>query len=101
MIRHLIIFNLRDGMSHDECLEKLEIGRRELTKIPGVIRYTYGTAVLQDAKFKYTLAVDFEHEGIIESYKHHPLHVAYADNHFRPMAPERITTDYRIADGVE
>ncbi|MEW8292943.1 MAG: Dabb family protein [Candidatus Thiodiazotropha endolucinida] len=35
---------------------------------------------------------------MIDSYREHPDHVAFADNHFRPVAGDRVSIDYQ---GVE
>ncbi len=94
MVKHLIVFNILDGASHEDCLHMIEVGQRELSKIPGVTGISFGTAVTENAKFKYTLCVDFAEECIIETYKVHPIHVAFADCWFRPLATDRITTDY-------
>ena len=95
MIRHLIVFNAREGMSREECLHGLSEGRA-LMQIPGVLHISFGEAVAENAKYRYMFAADFESESVIEIYKNHPLHVEYADNWFRPMAPDRITTDFSI-----
>jgi hypothetical protein len=96
VIKHLIVFNIREDATHQDCLGMLEKGEKELSQIPGVTNVTYGVAVAENAKFKYTIIVDFENESVIESYKHHPIHVKFADEDFRPMAVDRITTDYEI-----
>ncbi|MFC5466409.1 Dabb family protein [Lederbergia graminis] len=96
MIKHLIVFNIREDATHEECIEMLEKGKRVLSEIPGVLGVTYGTAVAENAKYKYTIAVDFRDRSVIETYRDHPIHVEFADEHFRPMAVDRITTDYEI-----
>ncbi|QGU31791.1 Dabb family protein [Thermochromatium tepidum] len=40
--------------------------------------------------------IRFTHEAVIDHYRDHPAHVAFADQHFRPLAPDRLTTDYRL-----
>lgn len=96
MIRHLIVFNLREGATHDDCLEAIAVGRQQLMKIPGVKGVSFGESMHANARYRYTLAVDFENEDIIELYQNHPIHVEYANRWFRPLAVDRITTDYRI-----
>jgi len=98
MIRHLIVFNIREGATNEECLAVIARGREQLLQIPGVIRLSFGTAVKEDARYRYNLAVDFQDESVIELYKHHPIHVAYADDYFRPLATDRITIDYTLED---
>ncbi|MCC3374194.1 Dabb family protein [Cohnella sp. REN36] len=96
MIRHLIVFNIREGATHQDCLKMIEIGKKELMTIPGVIGISFGTACSETARYRYTLSVEFESMDVIEFYKYHPAHVAFADQHFRPLATDRITTDYRL-----
>lgn len=98
MIRHLIVFNIRQGATHEDCLAVIAKGMEQLLQIPGVLNLGFGVAVREDARYKYQLAIDFADEGVIESYKHHPIHVAYADRFFRPLATDRITTDYKLID---
>jgi fructose-bisphosphate aldolase class II len=97
MIKHAIIFNIREGMTHEECVSIMALGKQQLSLIPGVTGITSGIAVNGDqAKYKYYFVVDFADESVIESYKYHPIHVRYADDYFRPMAQDRITTNYII-----
>jgi len=98
MIRHLIVFNISETATHEDCLKVVARGREQLMQIPGVVRFSFGTSVQENAKYRYNLAIDFQDERVIEFYKHHPIHVAYADDYFRPLAADRITTDYVIED---
>jgi fructose-bisphosphate aldolase class II len=34
---------------------------------------------------------------VIESYRHHPEHVRFADRYFRPVAADRITIDFAVS----
>lgn len=96
MIRHLIVFNIKDGATHDQCVAMAEKGKEELSRIPGVVNVSYGMAVHEAARYKYYLAVDFAGREIIQSYQQHPVHTAFAEADFRPMAVDRITTDYEL-----
>lgn len=62
---------------------------------PGVLEVVTGQAVKPDADYQYTWLVRFCHPAVIDSYRDHPLHVAFADNHFRPVAGGRISIDYQ------
>jgi len=33
--------------------------------------------------------------AVIDSYREHPVHVAFADNLFRPVSAERLSIDYQ------
>ena len=71
---------------------------RILGAIPGVRAVFTGEAVKQDAAYRYTWLVRFCHPAVIESYREHPDHVAFADNLFRPVAGERISIDYQAIE---
>jgi fructose-bisphosphate aldolase class II len=43
--------------------------------------------------------VRFCHTAVIDSYRKHPDHVAFADNLFRPVAGERISIDFQMLGG--
>lgn len=94
MVRHLIVFNIPEGATHDDCLAMAKLGKQDLSKIPGVLRVAFGTAVKADARYRYTLAIDFQDRSVIDSYRDHPIHVRFADDVFRPLATDRITSDY-------
>ena len=96
MIRHLIVFNIRDGATHEECLAMAEHGRIVLARIPGVLQVSFGVALVQTARYRYNFTIDLENEQAVQQYQVHPLHVAFADEHFRPLAPDRITIDYQL-----
>jgi hypothetical protein len=42
--------------------------------------------------------VRFAHPKVIESYRQHPDHVAFADTRFRPLAAGRISIDYEALE---
>jgi fructose-bisphosphate aldolase class II len=96
MIRHLIVFNLRAGATHEDCLAMAERGREELGRIPGVLNVSFGTSLLENARYRYTFVIDLSDARALAGYQAHPRHVAFANTYFRPLAPDRITTDYEI-----
>jgi len=69
-------------------------GRRVLSTIPGVREVFTGEAVKETAKYHYTWLVRFCHPAVIDSYREHPDHVAFANNLFHPVAGGRISIDY-------
>jgi len=70
-------------------------GRRVLSAIPGVRAVFTGEAVKTDASYRYTWLIRFCHPAVIDSYREHPAHVAFADNLFRPVAGKRISIDFQ------
>jgi len=98
-IEHLIVYNTTtdDSISVELAAE----GRRVLDRIPGVRATWSGHAVTADASYRWCWLIRFAHPAVIDSYREHPDHVAYADNHFRPVAGERISIDYELIGADE
>jgi len=96
-VEHVIIYNT-EGASAEQVDELMEIGRKSLGKIPGVRRVFTGNALQEDASYQHCWVIRFAHREVVENYKRHPEHVAYADTHFRPVAGDRISVDYEDAD---
>ena len=92
-VEHLIIYNTTNANPADDK-SMIEEGERVLSRIPGVLRIFTGKAVQDGAKFRYTWLVTFCHKAVIDSYREHPDHVAFADTHFRPIAGDRVSIDY-------
>ena len=92
-VEHLIVYNV-EGLDEAGAKEMIAEGRRVLSKIPGVREVFTGEAVQQDASYRYTWLVRFCHPAVIDSYREHPDHIAFADNRFRPVAGGRISIDY-------
>lgn len=99
-VEHLIIYNV-EGIDQ-ECVESMMAeGRRVLSAIPGVLDVFTGEAVQEDAGYRYTWLVRFCHPKVIDSYREHPDHVAFADKLFRPVAGNRISIDYRASEQAQ
>lgn len=92
-VEHLIIYNVQGG-GPEEADEMIDEGRRVLAKIPGVRRVFAGRALKEEARYRYSWLIEFCHPAVIGSYAEHPDHKGFADGHFRPRAPERISIDY-------
>ena len=96
-VEHLIIYNVTGITEHEVNAMKAE-GRQALSAIPGVREVVTGRAMKADAKYQYTWLVRFCHPAVIDSYRDHPNHVAFADQHFRPVAGDRVSIDYQRVD---
>jgi len=97
-VEHLIVYNVEEsGAVGVEAM--MAEGRWVLGAIPGVRDVVTGEAVRTDAAYRYTWLVRFCHTAVIDSYRDHPAHVAFADGHFRPVAGNRLTIDYRQTQG--
>ena len=93
-VEHLIIYNVK-GITDDQTTEMIQKGKSVLSTIPGVLEVVTGQAVPTEAAYRYAWLIRFCHRAVIESYRNHPLHVAFADSLFRPVAGERISIDYQ------
>ncbi|WP_455217032.1 ketose-bisphosphate aldolase [Kaarinaea lacus] len=92
-VHHVIIFNV-ENTGDEDAQKMLYEGERILSKIPGVRRVITGTAIQEAAKYRYSWLIEFVHGKVIDSYRDHPDHVAFADNLFRPIAGDRISIDF-------
>ncbi|MCU7936188.1 MAG: class II fructose-bisphosphate aldolase [Candidatus Thiodiazotropha sp. (ex Dulcina madagascariensis)] len=92
-VEHLIIYNV-DEARDDVVAAMMAEGRKTLGGIPGVRRIFTGRSVRQDAAYQYCWLVRFSDETVIDSYRDHPDHLAFADTRFRPIAGDRISIDY-------
>lgn len=92
-VEHVIIYNTSTN-DDAQAQVMIEEGERVLSEIPGVMRIFTGRAVQEKAGYRYTWVVKFCHPAVIDSYRDHPDHVAFADTHFRPIAGDRVSIDY-------
>lgn len=96
---HVIGFNVQ-GATPEQTAELLRRGRAELASIPGVRRVATGEALTDDARYRQLWLIEFAHPQVRASYRDHPVHRAFADGHFRPVAADRLSTDYRLTEAV-
>ena len=97
MVEHLIVFNAE--ASPEEVRRMVAEVKAVLTQIPGVLGLRYGEALSPGARYRYWLSVVFAGPEVVEVYRDHLLHVDFANRVFRPMAKDRITTDYLVLEG--
>jgi fructose-bisphosphate aldolase class II len=95
-VEHVIIYNT-EGADAQQVNELMQIGRDTLGKIPGVRRVFTGHALQGDAAYRHCWVIRFSDQAVVESYKVHPDHQAYADTRFRPVAGDRISIDFEDA----
>ena len=96
-VEHLIIYNV-EGLDEAGVERMMAEGRRVLGVIPGVRELVTGTAVKEDAAYRYTWLVRFCHPAVIDSYRDHPDHIAFANDRFRPVAGGRVSIDYQAVE---
>lgn len=92
MVRHLIVFN--SEAPEAEVVQMFKQAQEVLGQIPGVVGFELGRAVGESSRYRYLLIIDFADESVIPFYRDHPIHQHFANTVFRPMAPDRLTTDF-------
>jgi len=93
-VEHLIIYNV-EGTTEQQAEAMMAQGRRVLAQVPGVRRVFSGRAMREGDRYRYCWLVRFAHSKVIDSYRDHPEHMAFADEWFRPCATDRISIDYQ------
>lgn len=97
-VEHLIIYNA--DASDDTVHTMMAAGRQTLSQIPGVREVFTGDAIQEQARYRFSWLVRFCHPAVIDSYRKHPNHLAFADSLFRPIAGDRISIDFRAAEST-
>jgi fructose-bisphosphate aldolase class II len=92
-VEHVIVYNV-EGVTETGVEQMMAEGKRVLAGIPGVREVVCGQAIKQEASYQYAWLIRFSHPAVIDSYRDHPYHRAFADNHFRPVAGNRISIDF-------
>ncbi len=98
-IEHLIIYNV-ERTSDQQAYAMMDEGRKILSTIPGVRDVFTGEAVKEGSKFRFCWLVRFCHKAVIDTYREHPAHVAFANNLFRPVSGDRISIDYQGSQNI-
>ncbi|MBF0218640.1 MAG: class II fructose-bisphosphate aldolase [Gammaproteobacteria bacterium] len=92
-VEHLIVYN---AVADDNAIMAMMAeGRQRLAAIPGVREVFTGCAIQAGARYRFSWLIRFSHPAVIDSYRNHPDHLAFADNLFRPIAGDRISIDYQ------
>lgn len=100
MVKHIILWNLKDEFS---AAEKAEIkagikdGLESLAgKIPGLLDIKVYTDGLESSNADLMLDSSFEDEAALKAYAIHPEHVHVADTKVRPFTSQRSCLDFEI-----
>jgi fructose-bisphosphate aldolase class II len=92
-VEHVILYDVA-GLDAAGVRDMMTEGRRVLGEIPGVRRVFIGDAVKSGVDYPHCWLVRFTDAAVIQSYRDHPAHQAFADKRFRPFAGNRISIDY-------
>ena len=100
MVKHVILWNLKDELSADEK-KKVAQGIKEgleglAGKIPGLMDISVNIEPLASSNCDVILDSSFESEEALKGYAVHPAHVAVADGAVRPYTKSRVCMDYEV-----
>ena len=98
MVKHIIIWTLKDEYSSEEKA-KIKLGIKNgleglMGKIPGLIDIKVNIDGLTSSNADLMLDSSFENEEALKGYAIHPEHVAVADNLVRPYTAQRSCRDF-------
>ncbi|MCR5580450.1 MAG: Dabb family protein [Pseudobutyrivibrio sp.] len=100
MVKHIILWTLKDELSADEKAQ-VKAGIKEgleglAGKIPGMIDIKVNINGLATSNADLMLDSTFESEDALKGYAVHPEHVAVADGKVRPYTKLRSCLDYEV-----
>lgn len=99
MVKHIILWTLKDEFSNDENIKKgIKEGLEGLAgKIPGLVDIKVNCDnVLASSNADLMLDSTFESAEALKAYSTHPDHVAVADGKVRPYTKTRSCLDFEI-----
>ena len=100
MVKHIIIWTLRDEYTADEkrsIKQGIKEGLESLKgKIPGLMDIEVHTDGLASSNADLMLDSTFENEAALKGYSSHPEHVAVANAKVRPYTKIRSCLDYEV-----
>ena len=100
MVKHIILWNLKEEYSEDRKNE-IKAGIKEgleglLGKIDGLTEIKVYTQGLAGSNADLMLDSTFESEYALKNYAVHPAHVEVADTLVRPFTAQRSCLDFEI-----
>ena len=98
MVKHIILWQLKDELSADEKkvikAEMKEALEGLVGKIPGLLEVKVQTEGLASSNAEVMLDTSFTDEAALKVYAIHPEHVAVADGKVRPFTKTRLCLDF-------
>ena len=100
MVKHMILWKLKDGISVEEKQTVLANAKRELEalkgQIDGLLEIKLQITGLASSNADMMLDSTLENEAALAAYQVHPAHQAAANNFVRPFTAERLCLDFEI-----
>lgn len=100
MVKHIILWQLKDELSAEEK-ESVKAGIKKgleglRGKIPGLLELHVNTVGLSSSNADVMLDSSFENEEALKGYSVHPDHVKAVDEKVRPFTKSRVCMDYIV-----
>ena len=100
MVKHVIIWTLKDELSAEEkasVKQGIKEGLEGLKdKVPGIVDIRANINGLASSNADLMLDSTFENEDALKGYAVHPEHVAVADTKVRPYTKIRSCLDFEV-----
>lgn len=101
MVKHIILWNLKDEFSTEEK-EAIKAGIKSgleglKGQVPGLLEIAVHTNGLPSSNADVMLDSAFENEEALKGYAVHPAHVEVADTKVRPFTKTRTCLDFEIS----
>ena len=100
MVKHIILWQLKDELSAEEkavVKEGIKAGLEGLQgKIPGLLEIKVQTEHMSSSNVVVMLDSTFASEEALKGYAVHPAHVEVADTKVRPFTKTRACMDYEL-----
>lgn len=98
MVKHIILWQLKDALSEEEKVKvrkEIKEGLESLQGVvPGLVDIKVQTEYLASSNADVMLDSTFDDEESLKGYAVHPAHVKVADEKVRPYTQVRVCMDY-------
>ena len=98
MIKHVILWQLKDEIQGEEKEQVLNNAKKALEdlngKIEGLVDIKLNIVPLESSNADMMLDSTFVSENALKGYQVHPDHVFAADNYIRPFTKARLCLDF-------
>ena len=98
MVKHIILWQLKDELTVDEKKKikaEMVVALEGLVgKVPGLLEVKVQTEGLASSNAEVMLDTSFTDEAALKVYATHPEHVAVADGKVRPFTKTRLCLDF-------
>lgn len=97
MVKHIILWKLKDNINNEEIKKGIKENLEGLFgKIDGLVEIKVQTECLESSNADLMLYSVFENEEALKNYAVHPEHVKVADTFVRPYTETRSCLDFEV-----